>query len=186
MVNWGSFDDFFCKKVSQCRKKLKEDPLVSPGIVYYKEKKEKYFWFSFVGQQAHFGDTLAFRRTFSRTILVTSGVLKKTLTKSHDYSRLFSQKSAHEKVSYYRLIPLNRRMFPSLFVSSTHESQPHQTVSEATEKVLRTALPLQRLQREQRAATVPRAAPQSAEGRECGDVGAGSRGAGVQTVLSKR
>ena len=34
---------------------------------------------------------LRFCRIFGRTILITSGVSKKTLTKSHDYSRLFSQ-----------------------------------------------------------------------------------------------
>ena len=36
-------------------------------------KKEKPFWFSSLGQQVHFGDTLK----FCRTILVTSGVSKK-------------------------------------------------------------------------------------------------------------
>ena len=81
----GPFGEFF--EVSQCRKKLKGDPLVSPGIVCYAEKNEKSFWFSSLG------DTLKFCRTFGRTILVTSGVSKKTLTKSHDYCRLFSRKA---------------------------------------------------------------------------------------------
>ena len=35
-------------------------------------------------------NNLKFCRTFGRTILITSGVSKKTLTKSHGYSRLFS------------------------------------------------------------------------------------------------
>ena len=42
---------------------------------------EKPLWFS----------SLKIGRTFGRTIWVTSGVSEKTLTKSHDYSRLFSQ-----------------------------------------------------------------------------------------------
>ena len=57
-------------------KKLKGDPLVSPGIECYAEKKEKPFWFSSLGQQVQFG-ALKFCRTFGRTNLVTSGVLKK-------------------------------------------------------------------------------------------------------------
>ena len=47
------------------------DPLVSSGIVGYVEKKEKPCWFSSLGQQVHFGDTLKVYRTFGRTILVT-------------------------------------------------------------------------------------------------------------------
>ena len=40
---------------------------------------------------------LKFCRTFGRTILVTSGVSKKTLTNSHDNSRLFSQEKRRLK-----------------------------------------------------------------------------------------
>ena len=42
--------------------------------------------------------TLKFCRTFGRTILVSSGGLKKTLTKSHDYSRLFSKEKRRLKI----------------------------------------------------------------------------------------
>ena len=45
----------------------------------------KPFWFSSLGQQEQFGVLVKFFRTFGRTTLVTSGVLKKfnkTLTKS--------------------------------------------------------------------------------------------------------
>ena len=35
---------------------------------------------------------------FCRTILVSSGGLKKTLTKSHDYSRLFSKETRRLKI----------------------------------------------------------------------------------------
>ena len=34
---------FFGKNVPQCRKTQRWDPLVSPGIVCYAEKKEKHF-----------------------------------------------------------------------------------------------------------------------------------------------
>ena len=44
----------------------------------------------------HFG-AIIFCRTFGRTILVSSGGLKKTLTKSHDYSRLFSKEKRRLK-----------------------------------------------------------------------------------------
>ena len=51
------------KKVSQCRKKLKGDSLVSPGMVCYAEKEEKPCWFSSLGQMIQFG-TIKFFRTF--------------------------------------------------------------------------------------------------------------------------
>ena len=44
-------------------KKLKGDPLVSPGIVCYAEKEEKPFWFSSLGQMIQFG-TMKFCRSF--------------------------------------------------------------------------------------------------------------------------
>ena len=68
----------FCQKSHNAEKTQRRDPLVSPGIVCYAEKKEKPFWFSSLGQQVHFGDTLKFCRIFGRTILVTSGVSKNT------------------------------------------------------------------------------------------------------------
>ena len=37
-------------------------------------------------------------RTFGRTTLVTTGVSKKTLTKSHDYSQPFSQEKRRLKI----------------------------------------------------------------------------------------
>ena len=53
----------FRKKISQCRKKLRGDPLVSPGMVCYAEKQEKPFWFSSLGQIVQFG-AIIFCRTF--------------------------------------------------------------------------------------------------------------------------
>ena len=79
----------FLKKVAQCRKNLK-GPF---GLVRYCMLRGKPFWFSSLGQQVHFGAFWKFCGTFGRTILVSSGGLEKTLTKSHDYSRLFSRKA---------------------------------------------------------------------------------------------
>ena len=45
------------------QKKLERgDPLVSPGMVCYAEKKEKPFWLSLLGQMIQFR-TIKFRRT---------------------------------------------------------------------------------------------------------------------------
>ena len=64
---------FFGKNVPQCRKKTQSwDPLVSPGIVCYADKKEKLFWFCWQGQMVQF-DTIKFCRTW-RTISATSDV----------------------------------------------------------------------------------------------------------------
>ena len=54
---------FFEKKVSQCRKNERGEPLVSPGMVCYAEKQEKSFWFSSLDQIVQFG-AIIFCRTF--------------------------------------------------------------------------------------------------------------------------
>ena len=61
----------FRNKVSKCREKNK-DPLVSPGIICYAEKKEKLLYFSSLCQTVQLG-TLKLRRT----ILVSSCGSKK-------------------------------------------------------------------------------------------------------------
>ena len=68
---------FFKKNVQNAEKTQRWDPLVSPGFVCYAEKKEKPFWFSSLGHQVQW----------------------KTLRKSHDYSRLFSQELTKENQS---------------------------------------------------------------------------------------
>ena len=68
------------------------DVLVSPGNVCYAEKR-KYLFGSVSWANSN---NLKFCRTFGRTILVTSGVSKKN-SKSHDYSRLFSQEKRRQK-----------------------------------------------------------------------------------------
>ena len=78
--NWrgeGPFGEFFLKKVTMPKKTERGDPLVSPGIVCYVEKKGKLFSFSSLSQHVQFGPSFKFCRTFDRTILVTSGVSKK-------------------------------------------------------------------------------------------------------------
>ena len=92
----GPIATFFPKKVSQCRKKTERGPF---NLVWYCMCSGKPFWFRSLGQQIQFGVFLKFCRTFGRTILVTSGVSKKTLTKSHNYSGLFSQEMRRVKTS---------------------------------------------------------------------------------------
>ena len=41
---------------------------------------------------------------FCRTILVSSGGFKKTLTKSHDYSRLFSKEKRRLKTGFHKIL----------------------------------------------------------------------------------
>ena len=87
----GPFGEiFFSRSRTMPKKNWKGDPLVSPGNVCYAEEN----LFGLV----HWANrwNLKFCRTFGRTILVTSGGLKKTVTKSHDYSRLFSGKAPTE------------------------------------------------------------------------------------------
>ena len=82
-TEWGTFWGFstsICRKTfkklkreplvkkklsqkSQCRKNWNEDPLTSPSIACYAEKKEQIFWFISFGQMVQF-DTLKYRRTF--------------------------------------------------------------------------------------------------------------------------
>ena len=98
----GAFRDFFHEeKVSQCRKKLKRGPFSLVRYCMLRGKKEKPFWFSCLGQQVQFGIVLKFCRIFGRTILVTSGVSKKkTLTKSHDHSRVFTKEKRRLKMNW--------------------------------------------------------------------------------------
>ena len=107
-IGRGTLWDFSTSILAQNSKKLsdkksriagknrKGDPLVSSGIVCYAGNL-----FGSVSW-ANRGN-IKFCRTFCRTILVTSGVSKKnekkTLTKSHDWSRLFSRKAPTKKGS---------------------------------------------------------------------------------------
>ena len=72
---WGIF---IPKKVSQCRKKLKRGTRYSMvSIVRYSMLRVEPFSFSSLGQQVQFDVFLKFCRTFDRTILVTSGGLRR-------------------------------------------------------------------------------------------------------------
>ena len=68
----------FNKKVWQCQKNERGDPLVSPGMVCYAEKQEKLFWFSSLGQIVQFGAIILVE--LLRTILVSSCGWKKRVT----------------------------------------------------------------------------------------------------------
>ena len=71
--------------------------MVSPGIVCYAGKQEKPFWFSSLGQIVQF-DAIIFCRTFVELFWSVQVVFKKTVTKSHDYSRLFSKEKRRLKM----------------------------------------------------------------------------------------
>ena len=94
----GPFGEKFFsgKKVSMPKKNWKGDPLVSPGMVCYAGKQEKPFWFKSLGQMVQFG-AIIFCRTFVELFWSFHVVFKKTLTKSHDYSRLFSKEKRRLK-----------------------------------------------------------------------------------------
>ena len=83
------------KKSRNAEKKLKGGPF---GLVRYCMLRGKPFWFSPLGQRVQFGLLLKFCRTFWVELFWSLQVyrkkfkeIKKTLTKSHEYSRLFSQ-----------------------------------------------------------------------------------------------
>ena len=62
-IEEGAFGEKKLSQKSQCRKNWNEDPLTSPSIACYAEKKEQIFWFISFGQMVQF-DTLKYRRTF--------------------------------------------------------------------------------------------------------------------------
>ena len=66
----------FFEKSHFAKKKLKRGLKSRPVLYVTRKKKKKPFWFNPLGQMVHF-DTKTFRRTFGRTILVTSDVSKK-------------------------------------------------------------------------------------------------------------
>ena len=84
-IEGDTLEKFFSEKKSRNAKKTERgDLLVSSGILCYAGNLfGSVLWVN--------RDNLKFCRTFGRTILVTSGVSKKTLTKSYDHSQLFSR-----------------------------------------------------------------------------------------------
>ena len=78
------------------KKTERGDSLVSPGMICYAGKQEKPFWFSSLGQMVQFG-AIIFCRTFVELFWSVQVVFQKTLTKSHDYSRLFSKEKRRLK-----------------------------------------------------------------------------------------
>ena len=70
-------------------KKMKGEPFGLTRYGMLRGKTGKPFWFSSLGQMVQFG-AIIFCRTFVELFWPVQVVLKKkTLTKSHDYSRLF-------------------------------------------------------------------------------------------------
>ena len=84
----GPFMKNFSWKISQCRKKLKGGPFGLARCGMLRGKTGKSFLVQFARPNGAIWCNYILQN-FCRTILVSSGGLKKTLTKSHDYSRLF-------------------------------------------------------------------------------------------------
>ena len=89
----GPFEKTNTEKISQ-RRKTERGPF---SLVRCCMLRGKPFWFSSLGQQVQFGVFLKFHRTFGVELCWSLQVYrkkfrknKKKLTKSHDYSRLFS------------------------------------------------------------------------------------------------
>ena len=79
------FQHPFCRKNP---KKIEGGPF---GLVRYCMFRGTLFWFSSLGRRVQFGIFLKFCRTFGVELFWSFRVYrKKTLTKNHDYSRLFS------------------------------------------------------------------------------------------------
>ena len=94
-IEGGPFrGEFFFEKSRTVPKKSKGGPLVSSGIVCYAGN----LFGSVPWANRYILASSEFCRFFGRTILVSSGGLKKTLTKSHDYSRLFSKEKLRVKM----------------------------------------------------------------------------------------
>ena len=68
---------FSGKKVSQCRKKTERTLWSRPVWYVTREKQEKLFWFSSLGQMVHFG-AIIFCRTFVELFWSVEVVLKNT------------------------------------------------------------------------------------------------------------
>ena len=98
---WGKF--FPNKNLAMPKKTKRGDTWVSSGIVCYARNL-----FGSVSW-ANRGN-LKFCRTFGRTILVRSGVTKKTLTKSHDYSRLFSVEKRRLKLIIFKSLTMSKKV----------------------------------------------------------------------------
>ena len=91
---FGEKNNFSGKKDSQCRKKTERGTLWSRPVWYV--TRENPFWFSSLGQMVQFG-AIIFCRTFVELFWSVQVVFEKTLTKSHDYSRLFSKEKRRLK-----------------------------------------------------------------------------------------
>ena len=121
----GPFGEiFFSKKVSQCQKNERGDPLVSPGMVCYAEKQEKPFWFSSLGQIVQFG-AIIFCRTFKNYFCQFVWIEKshynsrvslhevptKNLRSSDNFSEI-SRKNQQFSTNYEMKVPLEKEKSP--------------------------------------------------------------------------
>ena len=85
-------EKFSEKNLTMAIKTERGEALVSPGIVCYKEKKEKLFWFSSSGQIIRFV-TIKFSRTFRNYFGQFVWIEKKTKKESLKYHNILFKKS---------------------------------------------------------------------------------------------
>ena len=91
------------------------------GLVRYCMLRGKPFWFSSLGQRVQFGVFLKFCITFGVELFWSLQVYRKTLTRSHDYSRLFSLEKRRLKcfsldVWYYGTSLERKKIIPNMYV----------------------------------------------------------------------
>ena len=99
----GPFGEFICEtSLTMPKKTERGDPLVSPGIACYAEKKEKLFWFSSLGQKFQFG-AIKFRRTLR--------FVDSWIEKSHYNSRvsLYEAPTKNCKKKTVRIVPFKNK-----------------------------------------------------------------------------
>ena len=114
----GELGTLYGKKILEnshnAEKKLKGAPF---GLVRYCMLRGKHFWFSSLGQRVQFGGFVKFCRSFGVELFWSLQVYrKKTLTKSHDYSRLFSLEKRRLKRDLSTLVFVELKFISSSFV----------------------------------------------------------------------
>ena len=97
------FHPFYCKSLKKLKshnaEKMKGGTFSLARYCMLRGKKEKRFWFSSLGQKVQFG-ALKFCRFLVELFWSFQVDRKKTLSKSHENSRLFSRKAPTKKRLY--------------------------------------------------------------------------------------
>ena len=106
MSNYWWIRDPLMKKIeSRNAKKTERETLWSRPVLYLRGKP---FWLISLGQRVQFGGFLKFCRTFGVELFWSLQVYrKKTLTKSHDYSRLEKRRLKRQKSRKHKWMKLS-------------------------------------------------------------------------------